>query len=226
MLHFLTYTTKGKKSRVLQDAAFTGWFDTLTELSAKDLGPQIKTHIVKSLRTSEKLGVWKPWIIATQLEKIDNGDFLLFLEDSCTINPSGHDRFLHYMEKLKECNKGILCFESPFAERQYTTYGIFRYFDSHPSSIFGKKRQINCRVLLFQKNSRSLELVYKWLDILYQAPFFFSQRLNTLWQHPGFKSNKGAQSVFSLISKVDGDCLVITDKVYRVDSKLPFHTPR
>lgn len=55
--------------------------------------------------------MWKPEVILRSLERIADGEVLLYLEAGCHLNPAGGARFSQYVEFVAASSSGLLAFQ-------------------------------------------------------------------------------------------------------------------
>jgi hypothetical protein len=223
MIHFITYGDSGfaeTKKRLLNQATCVGWFDTTTAYGTEDLDDDFKEknkHILE-LPRGGGYWIWKPYIIHKHLEKIKDGDILIYADAGCYINQGGFKRFKEYIDMLNDdgCDGcGCISFQMPHhAEDKWTTKEIFEYFNIHAdSSDIRESGQFIATVRMFKKNANSMNIVSAWLNALYQNPLLFTDHYNKNNQSVRFIDNRHDQSVLSVICKLY-KTTVLEDETY------------
>ena len=101
-IHFITYGNnkyEGAINRLIDEARNTGWFTTSTPYRPADLSEEFrnKYNDILALQRGAGYWIWKFDIIKQNLAKIDNDDFLIYMDAGCSINPSGKKRFNEYI---------------------------------------------------------------------------------------------------------------------------------
>jgi hypothetical protein len=232
MIHFITYgdedyeETKKRlcsQARSLSDGSDSGdsgdgsWFDTITSYSPDDLDDDFKEKFKSVLDMPRGGGywIWKPYIINKHLEKMDDGDILIYLDAGCYINPSGRERFNEYMEMLKNSEEGAISFQmSQHIEKKWTTKEIFEYMNIHKDSRdIIETGQLIATVRMFKKNINSIHIVSGWLNALHQNPLLFTDHYNKEYQDRDFVDNRHDQSVLSVLCKLY-KTIVLEDETY------------
>jgi hypothetical protein len=233
MIHFITYgddnyeETKKRlcsQARSLSDGTSDdgtsdgdSWFNTITSYSPDDLDDDFKERFKNILEQPRGGGywIWKPYIINKHLEKMEDGDILIYLDAGCHINPSGRERFNEYIEMLKNSEEGAISFQmSQHIEKKWTVKEIFEYFNIHKDSRdIIESGQIIATVRMFKKNSNSTNLVSSWLNTLYYKPLLFTDHYNKKEQSDIFIDNRHDQSVLSVLSKLY-KTIIIEDETY------------
>ena len=242
MIHFITYGDSGfeeTKKRLCSQAKSLGWFDTITAYSPDDLDDDFKERFKNILELPRGGGywIWKPYIIHKHLDKIKEGDILIYLDAGCYINPNGFKRFKEYIEMLNGDAEGggeggdatgCISFQmSHHTEDKWTTKEIFEYLNIHESSRdIIESGQFIATVRMFKKNKNSMNIVSAWRDALYQNPLLFTDYYNDVnttaaadtnkYNKGKFIENRHDQSVLSVICKLY-KTTVLEDETYFAD---------
>jgi hypothetical protein len=100
--HFITFANenyKRAKHRLLYEARCTGWFHSVTGYGPSDLKWPFRQHFEAILKQKRGGGywIWKLPIFEQSLERMDDGDFLVYLDSGCEINAQGYKRFQEYL---------------------------------------------------------------------------------------------------------------------------------
>lgn len=155
-------------------------------------------------------GIWRPYIIKRELEQLQEGDFLIYLDAGCTINPKGLTRLNEYFDLLQKSEYGIISFEIPHKEELWTTNEVFDYFNADKD--IQKSNQIMDTVLIMKKCSHLEKIIDVWFKTVYDWPEMFTDCYNSN-QPSCFKDHRHEQSVLSVIRKIYGS-LVLDDETY------------
>ena len=176
MIHLITFGDSkyaNTKRRLHNEAVSCGWFDTVVSYGTEDLDEDFKERFKNILEQHRGGGywIWKPYIINKHLEKMEEGDILIYLDAGCHINPHGVKRFNEYIEMLKNSEEGAISFQmSQHIEKKWTIKEIFEYLNIHnDSSDIIQSGQIIATVRMFKKNSNTTNLVSSWLNTLIRA---------------------------------------------------------
>lgn len=93
MNHFISFADSrmtDSLNRLCRQAEALEFFDETTSFTEHDLLPEFTSRMGKYLTPSCKgfgYWSWKPWIISHALQKMKDGDRLLYLDAGCHINP-------------------------------------------------------------------------------------------------------------------------------------------
>lgn len=137
------------------------WFgkaDIILEYSDKDIPQEYKQahKEIFAYKRGAGLWLWKPYVIFDALNRINEGDWLMYLDAGTTVI-----RDIHHI--INHCeNKGLDIFlmEQPLLSRQFTKrecYVKMGIDDHGENQVLG--------LLLLRKSRASLEFVKEWLEI-------------------------------------------------------------
>lgn len=167
--------------------------------------------------------IWKPYLIYERLQRINEGDFLVYCDAGCTINPGGLKRFQEYKNVLDASPLGIIAFELTHLEKTYTKRKVYTYFGSTPEE--DTRRQCMATVVLIKKTARSLDTVRQWYEIASHHELI-NDTLEE--EHPDFKDHRHDQSIWSML--VRENAVVLPDETYfgngYWDERFPFWATR
>jgi hypothetical protein len=123
-------------ARISEEAKQTNFFDYIHGFTEKDLKNDITFwekhgNFIESNRRGYGYWLWKSYLIKRQLDKLNEGDILIYADAGCQVNCGGNSRLSEYIYLLQnnEHNYGVLAFDSGYYEYRYTKRQIFEYFD-------------------------------------------------------------------------------------------------
>jgi len=217
-IHFITYANaafENQMNRLITEAHNTGWFTTSTPYRPHDLSEEFRNKYNDILVRPRGAGywIWKIDIIKQQLDKMDNDDFLIYMDAGCSINPSGKKRFDEYIEMLNNSNEGIISFQMTLQEKTWTTKQIFQHFNLDLNSDYGTSGQIVGGILIMKKNEKLLKIIDECFKVLTTNKLLFTDDYNHQNQESFFKDNRHDQSVLSIVRKIYGS-LVLENEIY------------
>ena len=230
MIHLISYGNErfeNSKKRLYKEATSTGWFDTVTIYEPKDLDKEFQEKFKEILKLKRGGGywIWKSHIIQKTLEKIQDGDILIYLDAGCSINKNGKKRFYEYIDMLKNSDEAVISFQLKFVEKVWTTETIFEYFGV--GDDIKNSGQLLGGVRIMKKNPKLLKLAALETKALHDDPWMFTDRYNK--NHKSyFRDNRHDQSVYSIIRKIHNS-IVLPDETCVRDSQInhfPFWATR
>ena len=139
-------------------------------------------------------------MINKYLERLNRGDYLIYLDAGCSINKKGINRFHEYIEMLDNSNQGIISFDLTHPENLYTNKASFKYFNYKNKDR--KTGQLLATVLIMKKNDLICKQVNLWLQAAYKNVNLFTDNL-TKNEIKNFRFHRHDQSIFSIIAKLN-----------------------
>ena len=158
-----------------------------------DLDFSQKNYNILSQLRGAGYWLWKPYIILDMLNKIENGDYLVYMDSGA--NFIGNPQL--YLEMIDE--KGILAFSMVQKTSKWTKGDCFYLVNDDDKYKFQEKNQLQGTYIFFKKTDFAVNFVKKWLklceneNILTDKPNIFLQNL------PDFIEHRHDQSIFSLL---------------------------
>lgn len=159
---------------------------------------------------------WKPFIISKMLNKMNEGDILMYVDIGCQWRANGAKKLLEYFDYT--IKNGMLCGELPFQEKHWTKADLFHYFGIQTSSEISANNDSTLQddthkmiietgqrpaTLLFMiNNAKNREFVAKWLQVFYDDFSLADDTPSKIPNFEGFKDHRHDQSMFSLLSKL------------------------
>lgn len=221
-------------ARLRRQAEALEFFHDFTLFTEQDLSPEFVARMGKYLSTTCKgfgYWSWKPWIIHHTLQRMNNGDRLLYLDAGCHINPEGKERFYEYVHILDESPQGMLVFYNDHPEYKWTKGDAFRHFSvSMENNDIIRSRQIAAGHVLLQKTPQTVALIEEWLHVFYNHLHLVDNSPSATPNLPGFIENRYDQSIFSLLCKRQGVLALEHTETYSDDweqmTRFPFQDRR
>lgn len=192
--------------RLGQQASDLNFFDEIKLFSERDFTQEFTEHMGQYLTPSCRgygFWSWKPWGILTLLQKMKEGDRLLYLDAGCHINTQGISRFYEYVNILDQDKNGILVFTNGQPEYKWTKGDLFRHFNvTEKDSHITHTQQIAGGHVFLRKNKFTKKLIQEWLDVFYNHLHLADNTPSASPNFPGFIENRFDQSVFSILCKL------------------------
>jgi hypothetical protein len=158
--------------------------------------------------------IWKSHIINKELEKLSDGDILVYTDAGCVINKHGKQRFLEYIDLLNkdENNYGLLSFRLPFKEYQYTKKLVFDYFNADDQ--LKNSWQYVGGIQIIKKTPHSSFIIKQWSEIT--KNHMLINDVISIDEDSRFIENRHDQSIYSLLVNKYGS-IKIDDETYNWD---------
>ncbi len=168
MRYFITYGDKAytqSARRLANEALHTRLFDKTRIFSPEDLPAGIKEHPLMQCHRGGGYWFWKPYVIYTALQGMNDGDVLVYADAGCSIQSS--KEWNVFFDILKK--KCILAFKLGFRNKFYTKRQTLNYI-AREEKYWGEYRQIAGGVLLIRKTDESVQCVKMWLRLMDTHP--------------------------------------------------------
>ena len=124
---------------------------------------------------------WKPYLIRRVMDRMEEGDFLVYADAGCTLNPRGIPRLKEYLHMVEENACGVLGFDQHFREA-YMDHG-----------------QVASGCIIIHKKPASQRLVDEWHYIMHFQHDLATDSPSKIPNVSNFQENRHDQSVFSLL---------------------------
>ena len=219
-IYFITYGTKEfdiAAKHLIKLANISELFEESIYFKPKDLSSRFKKEHENILSFKRGAGywIWKHEIIRETLKQINENDIVVYCDSGSSFNYSAKNRFNEYIEMLNSSKYGnfrIEC-ESKYIEKQWTIREIFNYFGVNTNSDIGESIQLEATQIIFKKNNHTMSYFEQYQDILNLNQHLISDKYNSTQQHESFIENRHDQSLFSMLSKING-CVSIPNETH------------
>lgn len=238
MIYFFSYGDdkyKNSKHRIRQEAINFG-FDRVDVYGREDISPEFieKTQPYINMPRGGGYWLWKPYFLKKTFEMMKEGDYCVYADAGCTVNPNGKIRFNDYLKMID--SKGILSFRlDGFLEEWFTTEEIFKNFNIEKSSTLRRSDHLMATIYILKKCDSSIEVVNDYFKLSITKPDLFSDIYNSSGNCESFRDNRHDQSVFSILRKLNKS-IELSDETYSdslkgwqilyYDKKIPFLSTR
>jgi len=195
MKYFINYASNGflnSQKEGLRTAKIFN-FETFG-YSEKDIDREFLNKNSKILSSNRGGGywLWKPYTILDMLNKLDDNDYLIYMDSGANLvsDPS------NYLDLIDE--KGILAFSMVQKTSKWTKGDCFYLLDKELK--FKDVNQLQGTYIFLKKNEFSLNFVKKWLDyctnenLITDLPNIYMNNLSDFIDH------RHDQSIFSLLA--------------------------
>jgi uncharacterized protein YlxP (DUF503 family) len=160
--------------------------------------------------------IWKPYIISCELNKLKDGDILVYADIGCTIsgNNKQQARFREYIEIAKEHD--ILFFElTSLKEKQYTTKKLIEDIEKIFPTLDVNTDQRCATILVINNNSKTRNLFKQIETFIDEDPLIITDSYDKCYeQDSSFVGHRHDQSIISLFSKGHNIGYAIPDETY------------
>lgn len=218
-IHFITYGDekyKSARNRLIKQAEYLNIFTSVKGYSKKNLTPEFlsKYEDIINMPRGGGYWLWKIDIIKQTLSKINENDYIVYLDAGCYLNNKGLKRLKEYIDLLSKSNYGILGFKMKEQyEKYWTTSQIFHYFNIDENNKNIKETgQLVGGVLILRKNDHLRKYLNEFEKCIEIDRYLITDKYNKINQKEYFKDNRHDQSISSIIRKKIGSVIIDSDE--------------
>lgn len=142
---------------------------------------------------------WKSYLIRRTMDHMEEGDYLVYADAGCTLNPRGIPRLQEYLQMVTDSPCGVLGFDQHFREAEWTKADLFAYFNALGDTKYLNHGQVAATCIILQKKPISQKLIDEWFYIMHSHHDLASDDPSLIPNSPNFQANRYDQSVFSLL---------------------------
>ena len=145
--------------------------------------------------------IWKSYIHYKLIQRIDEGDIVVYADAGCELRIRRISRMLEYFDILKESSSGIIGLTLGFDERHWTKMDTFAELDCQ--EFFNDKYQVIATAFIYKKCANTCSIMEKWYNNCCN-PHLLTDEPSILPNDSGFIEHRHDQSIFSLLMKKHG----------------------
>lgn len=189
----------------------------------RDLPASFSRHF-RAILTETRGGgywVWKYHVVSRMLQKMAWGDFLVYMDADCTINPHGAARFQDYLRLVNVSSSGSLGFSNGAPERWWTTDKLFHTLGLSERGTFGFSNHLISGVMIFQKTRPVMNMLRLWKTVIFDDPYISTDVYNMETTRPDFREHRHDQSILSLVRKCVGTVAIPVGEIKRRSTRAP-----
>lgn len=201
MKYFINYASGGffnSQNEGLRSAKSFG-FESIG-YTDNDIDNDFKSKYSTILNSKRGAGywIWKPYIILDMLNKMSDGDYLIYMDSGARFvkDPS------EFIEMIDE--KGILSFSMIHKQYKWTKGDCFYYINKENKESFKDDNQLQGTYIFFRKCDYSVSFVKKWLEYCTMDGLISDEPNKSMDNFDGFIDHRHDQSIFSLLSYNEG----------------------
>lgn len=141
--------------------------------------------------------LWKPYLIKITMDKMVDGDILLYLDAGCEIEQKNKDILKQFFEYVN--TEQLIGSETHLPECQWTKMDVFTYFGAYREDYFkSSQRQGGMNLFLVCHKTRSF--VNEWYNTCCNY-HLIDDSPSIVPNHPWFRDHRHDQSIFSILFK-------------------------
>jgi len=184
-------------------------FDEVKLVNENDLDDYIKPIVENTINKYGRRGygywIWKPYIILQELNKLDDGDILVYLDCHCKLDKI-KDKFNNILKYLNHSDKPLIVANLGFNDYQYTTTKLKNAVENYLKYIFSEEEildhQREAGILFMRKCDFVVNYFQQYFSIMKNnIDIITDAHNNDEDNHETFIDNRHDQSVCSLLAK-------------------------
>ena len=156
-------------------------------------------NFIETNRRGYGYWVWKSYLVNKTLDKMNDGDILLYCDVGCEYNINAKDRLNEYIDIVNNSESGILSFYLPYPEYEWTKNDLFKYLEC--SDDIKNSCQNITTFFLLKKCPNSINFANKFYETCCNYNLINDSQSIT-HNHKIFKEHRHDQSVFSCLCKI------------------------
>lgn len=174
-------------------------FDERYFLTEKDLPKDFFQNInPKIYRRGYGYWTWKPYVVKSMLDKMKDGDVLVYSDAGTQYHITGKQRFEEYLLMLS-VDKPFVVFQQPFLAKDWTKGDVFKYLCAEQWQVYAMQLQLWAGSFILLKTPNTVAVVDKWLDIVKNHIDLMTDKASESPNLVGFQEHRHDQSVFSIL---------------------------
>ena len=168
-INFITFANSDSnfsQDRIIYEAIRMDIFNDATFYTEKDFDEEFMNRCGKEFKDFKRgygYWSWKPYIIKKELEKLNDGDVVVYADSGCMFQRKNRKNLKKWIEIASKSESGILspCF-GPYIEHDWTRGDLYEYineiYNKDNIDIFDKAIQCGCGVSLYTKKPKMFRL--------------------------------------------------------------------
>ena len=203
-IEFVTFanTSYMSPTRIVEEAKSFGVFHRIRTMTEHEIPAFIRAHrsFIENNTRGYGLYIWKPRVILDTLERLADGDILVYCDAGMKLNTKGLPRFHEYIERLQNPDTHLLVFstnDSYIPQRYVKQDAVMHYFpEFNDTNRF--KRYYYAGVMILKKTEKTMALVRDYLALCETERLLTHSVTGTYPEVPGYQGNDGDNALFNL----------------------------
>ena len=220
LLSFADSRIQRSLDRLARQAKSLNIFDDIYMFIENDLPLDFREHFKdKLIPGSRGYGYWswKPEAMLMVLNRIQDGDCLLYIDAGCHLNSRGKKRLIEYFKILEQEETGIVAFKAiqPADDNSSLVYDgrklfdqpnyhwikgdLFDYFGMRDSSSVFNDQAIGSGVIFIRKCDRAIKIIREWQQIIWHHFNLLDDTPSVSANLAGFIEHRHDQAIWTLL---------------------------
>ena len=199
IIHFVTYGNDAfdeAKRRIAAEAQATGRFASVRVCCPEDVSDEVRASPLFAARRGAGYWIWKPDVILSELNRIEDGALLFYSDAGCCLFDSPEwNRFIANL-----LSHDILAFRMWHRTYRWTKRECLEHFAGNPKEWI-RGFQFFATFIGFRKTDFTIRFLRDWRDTMLRFPGLVGdvQPSERDRQLPGFIEHRHDQSIFSAL---------------------------
>lgn len=205
LISYADHRVMMREHSFLEEAFSCRWFDKIRVYHPEDLYTDFQENYGAYCRETQRGGgfwIWKPQIILQELERLRDGDILLYLDIGFTLNPSGGKKMTQTLALMADNSKPpVMAYQTPFIESAWCKQDLLHFMGCQGREDLLCTGQVACGALYIRVEEKSRKLIQEWAGVLKGGIQLWDDSPSRREECAGFREHRHDQSIFSLLMK-------------------------
>lgn len=212
-----TYGWFNALNRINKQAQDLNFFDEICIYNEHNLTETFKIDLLQFCKSNRGFGywIWKPQVILQTLEKMNNGDILLYSDSGCHLNIEGLNRLNEYFELADKYD--LVTFQIQPVTHNEATWTKRDLLNLFPT-VDPQSPQLIATTFIIKKTSTTVKLIHKWFNFMKENIHLIDDSPSVSLNYPSFREHRHDQSVFNMFIKSEKIGISLKDETYWADS--------
>lgn len=206
--------------RLARQAKSLNIFNDIYMFIENDLSVDFREHFKEKLIPGSRgygYWSWKPEVMLMALDRIQDGDCLLYIDAGCHLNNLGKQRLLEYFKILEQEEIGIVAFKAiqPTEDNSSLVYDgrklfdqpnyrwikgdLFDYFGVKDNPSVVNDQAIGATVIFVRKCDRAIRIIREWQQIIWNHFNLLDDTPSVSANLAGFIEHRHDQAIWTLV---------------------------
>jgi hypothetical protein len=220
LLSFADSRMQRSLDRLARQAKSLNIFNDIYMFIENDLSVDFREHFKEKLIPGSRgygYWSWKPEVMLMALDRIQDGDCLLYIDAGCHLNNRGKQRLLEYFKILEQEEIGIVAFKAiqPTEDNSSLVYDgrklfdqpnyrwikgdLFDYFGMKDNPSVVNDQAIGAGVIFVRKCDRAIRIIREWQQIIWNHFNLLDDTPSVSANLAGFIEHRHDQAIWTLL---------------------------
>jgi hypothetical protein len=220
LLSFADSRMQRSLDRLARQAKSLNIFNDIYMFIENDLSVDFREHFKEKLILGSRgygYWSWKPEVMLMALDRIQDGDCLLYIDAGCHLNNRGKQRLLEYFKILEQEEIGIVAFKAiqPTEDNSSLVYDgrklfdqpnyrwikgdLFDYFGMKDNPSVVNDQAIGAGVIFVRKCDRAIRIIREWQQIIWNHFNLLDDTPSVSANLAGFIEHRHDQAIWTLL---------------------------